>query len=172
MPRKKIVTTGITQSERAEIREERIAKIAELLMEGHTTMQIVSKVRNELEWNLVPKTIYDYIHAANESFAITAKARAGEEFGKALNRLNLLFRKSYEDRDYKTCLHIQREINSMMGFGQGTGGMAVAGNVTNNNSTVINLQYIDSGKQIARSEESLDLNRVRTEDATFEEVAN
>jgi len=156
---------GYVTKERRKEAWERAAKVAELLASGLTVRQIQQYATEKLGWTVTEKMIYTYIAKANEAFAEESKAKINEEFGKGLRRLNMLFAASLKIQDYKACLSVQREINSMMGFnapGGGGGAVIVHGDIntqTNVTNQAIQIEYVETGKEIATSEDQVDLNR-------------
>ena len=99
-----------------EIVKQRVLAIVESIIEGGNTYEIVKHYRSE--WNLSERMIYKYINKAKNEFKKYAKTEAQVEIGKAINRLNKLFNSSLQIMDYKTCLAVQKEINSMLGLNE------------------------------------------------------
>lgn len=102
------------KSSKAEICK-RVSRIFELMTQGFFDFEIVQNVSNNEGWNVSDRQIYNYISKANEMFSDYAKIKRDIELGKAITRLNVLFNKSLKVQDYKTCLMIQKEINTLMG---------------------------------------------------------
>jgi len=61
-----------------------------------------------------PKAIKAAIKTAKQSLQNMAEYRKDFEIGKALFRLNELYKKSMAIQDYKGCLAIQKEINGLL----------------------------------------------------------
>jgi len=99
-----------------EVVEERVLIIVEAIIEGGNTYEIVKHYSSE--WKLSERMIYKYISKANDEFKKFAKTEAQTEIGKAINRMNKLFNSSLQIMDYKTCLAIQKEINTMLGLNE------------------------------------------------------
>lgn len=164
-------------SKKTKLKDERIAKVAELIMSGLNGVQIHKYVTDKLNWDVTQRAVWKYVVAANEGFAEQAKAKAKDEFGKGLSRLNMLFAASLKIQDYKACLAIQKEINLMMGFTNRStlehiGNVSTSGSVTQK----VQIEFISTGKRIATSEDEVDLKRIELksepEDATIIEDGN
>ena len=156
---------GVNYNSKAHKKEvyERAAKVSELLASGLTVKQIQQYAAEKLNWNTTERAIFKYIAKANEIFAQESKAKVAEEFGKGLRRLNMLFASSLKIQDFKACLAIQREINNMLGF-TSKQQLVVHGDInqqTNNNQSIATLQleYVGSMKEIATSEDMVDISR-------------
>lgn len=159
------------------VKDERVAKITELIMTGLNGVQIYKYVTEKLNWAVTQRAVWLYVNKANEGFADQAKAKAKDEFGKGLARLNMLFAASLKIQDYKACLAIQKEINLMMGFTnkatmEHIGNISASGSVTQK----VQIEFISTGKRIATSEDEVDLKRIELksepEDAIIIEDGN
>lgn len=96
--------------------ESRVLEVLEAILEGGNTHEIV--VHFSSKWQITERQVYTYIQKANDKFKEYAKTEAKAEIGKGLSRLNKLFNKSLQIMDFKTCLAVQKEINSMLGLNE------------------------------------------------------
>jgi hypothetical protein len=95
--------------------EERVAIVFEALTKGVSTTEMLQYVAAKHDWKVNGRQVYNYIQKANEKFKKLADKKKDVEFGKAITRLSMLFEKSLKIQDFKTCLSIQKEINTMFG---------------------------------------------------------
>jgi len=142
-------------------KNERVAKVTELIMSGLNGVQIWKYCTEKLNWEVTQRMVWKYVNAANEGFADQAKAKAKDEFGKGLARLNMLFAASLKIQDYKACLAIQKEINLMMGFTNKStlehiGNVSTSGEVTQK----LQVEFIPTKKKLATNESEIDLKRL------------
>lgn len=158
-------------AKKIKVKDERVAKITELIMTGLNGVQIYKYVTEKLNWAVTQRAVWLYVNKANEGFADQAKAKAKDEFGKGLARLNMLFAASLKIQDYKACLAIQKEINLMMGFTNRStlehiGNVSTSGSVTQK----VQIEFISTGKRIATSEDQIDLKRIELKNEPDEAV--
>jgi len=149
----------MAQPKQIQERSDRVLKVIELLSSGHSPAQIVKITREQWNWKANVKSIYNYIKRANTVFAEQSKTRIVEEFGKALHRLNSLYNLSLKNQDFKACLAVQQEINKMLGFTN----RAYVEHINSQNTNVqatIKVEYVHTGKKIAKSESEIDLKRI------------
>jgi hypothetical protein len=102
----------------SELIEAALAKIVDMLRDGAAPREIHAYINSEkTEWHLTDKGMEEHLAAALAHF--TRQAVDSEvELAKALERLNRLYALSLNIQDYKTCLAVQREINSLLGLKQ------------------------------------------------------
>lgn len=94
--------------------EQRVNTVYELLMNGasrHAICQHAAKT-----WGISFRTTDRLIAQANKAFEEEAATVRERELGKSIRRLETLFLRSMHVQDYKTCLSVQREINTMLGL--------------------------------------------------------
>lgn len=92
-------------------KEERIRKVVEALCQGTHPYHISRIAAEEWNWQLGKRQIRNYIRWARERLAEEARLEHHHLFGLAIARLTDLYKKAYGEQDWKTCLHIQKEIN-------------------------------------------------------------
>jgi hypothetical protein len=95
--------------------ENRVNEIFTALTKGISSVEMFQYVSEKFTWNVTSRQIYNYVQEANKKYTELAEKNKDVEFGKAVSRLTLLFEKSLKVQDYKTCLAIQKEINTMFG---------------------------------------------------------
>lgn len=94
--------------------EQRVNTVYELLMNGasrHAICQHAAKT-----WGISRRTTDRLIALANKVFEEESATVRERELGKAIRRLETLFLRSMHVQDYKTCLSVQREINTLLGL--------------------------------------------------------
>lgn len=92
----------------------RVLQILEAMLEGGNTHEIIQHFSSEFK--VSARQIHTYISKAKKLLEEKVDESVDAEFGKAIKRLNKLFNKSLQIMDFKTCLSIQKEINSMFGL--------------------------------------------------------
>lgn len=93
---------------------QRVDKVFELLTAGLSRAQIVRFIADKTDWAVGERTIDNYIAKATEGFEAIADVDRRVMAGKAIARLDELYARSMRIQDYKVCLAIQREINSLL----------------------------------------------------------
>lgn len=97
--------------------QSRVIKILNWILAGVSPYKIFQIISEPPEsWGITERTMWNYIRRANEIFAEEASFKKKEQFGKAMQRLNMLFLSCYKISDYKSCLAIQIEINKLLGL--------------------------------------------------------
>jgi hypothetical protein len=97
----------------------RIATVAAMIVNGYRRRDIIAKVNADYfdAWdNLSERGIERLISDANKLIAAEAAADLSVEKGKAIRRLNDLYRKSTNAKLYGTALRVQTRINRMLGL--------------------------------------------------------
>jgi hypothetical protein len=95
--------------------QNRVTEIFIALTKGISTTEMFHYVSEKFDWDVTERQVYNYINEAKKKFKELAEKDKDTEFGKAVTRLNLLFQKTYKIQDYKACLAIQKELNTMFG---------------------------------------------------------
>ncbi len=62
------------------------------------------------------RQVDDYLAEARKRFEARAEVERQAEFGKALERLEMLFKSTLSDKDYKTALQVQKELSVLLGL--------------------------------------------------------
>lgn len=89
--------------------------ILSLVATGLSGAEVIEYIEKSKEWNGADKkTIQTGIKAANKTLKNMAVYQKDFEIGKALFRLNELYKKSLAIQDYKGCLAIQKEIDGLI----------------------------------------------------------
>lgn len=92
----------------------RVNQVFKLLLTGTETPEIRQFMADK--WGVAERTQFRYLARANEQLVAIAATQRDRERGRALARLNMLFRSALQLQDYKTCLQVQREINTLLGL--------------------------------------------------------
>ena len=93
----------------------RISELVPLIsiLNRHEIQQYVAE---STDWEISERQIDDYIAKArvivDEQFKDTNKKAVENGYNNLIN----LYKKSFQDQDYKTCLAIQKEINEVYGI--------------------------------------------------------
>lgn len=90
--------------------------ILSLVAAGLNDAEVIEYIEKSKEWNGadIKKTIQTGIKAAHKTLKNMAVYQKDFEIGKALFRLNELYKKSLAIQDYKGCLAIQKEIDGLI----------------------------------------------------------
>ncbi len=95
----------------------RIAEVAELIVTGLTTGEIHKYIAEKRpEWNIQRRQRCVLIARARETIADAGNTEFIEELGKAIRRLNVLYRLSFAINDYKACAAIVKQITDLLGL--------------------------------------------------------
>lgn len=95
----------------------RIAEVAELIVTGLTTGEIHKYIAEKRpEWNIQRRQRCVLIARARETIADAGNTEFIEELGKAIRRLNVLYRRSFAINDYKACAAIVKQITDLLGL--------------------------------------------------------
>lgn len=70
------------------------------------------------DWQISDRQARNYITRAWEKFAEMMETAKNKERAVAIMRLNTLYQKSFERKDYRGALWIQAEINRMLGLNE------------------------------------------------------
>ncbi len=86
--------------------EIRISIVVDMLLSGLRRREILQNIStNEaLKWDVSDRQIDDYIRQANEEISKIAEKDKDKTYRKVKSRLEFLYRKSIEVKDYKTAL--------------------------------------------------------------------
>ena len=106
---------GYPDSSRAET-DSRVAQVYRLLLNGLRRRDIIQYIANKTDWNVTVRTIDNYIKKATDEIAAVNDAEKLASRGMALKRLDDLYFKLMQKKDYKGCLSVQREINEVTGL--------------------------------------------------------
>lgn len=97
--------------------QERTAEVADLIVAGLTQHELHKYIREKrAEWDLERRQRSTIIRRARERVVDASKTHYAEELGKAIRRLNVLYRRSFAINDYKTCAAIVRQMADLLGL--------------------------------------------------------
>ena len=100
------------------VTEQRIVSVVEFLLRGMNRREILQFVaqNEEYKWDVTASQIDNYIREAKKIIAESGVFNKDEEAGKAIERLNNLYRKAYSKGDFRACLAIQKELSELVGL--------------------------------------------------------
>jgi len=101
------------KSEKAEV-ERRITVVYMMIIKGASSAEIVQHAAQT--WEIEARQAREYIRRANNELSRQAKIKRDVELGKALERMTSLYSSSLKLQDYRTCLSVQKEINTLLGL--------------------------------------------------------
>lgn len=77
--------------------------------------EIIGYVRNKTDWDVGVKQIENYMRKANEALKENLAEHRKTACEKSLNNRANLYKKSFQDGDWKTCDSIQDKIDKLCG---------------------------------------------------------
>jgi len=92
--------------------QQRIQQVYRQLLAGSSRAQIIMQFA--AKWEVKNRQIDTYIRRATDMMVVDSEFHRKAEFGKALARLNLQYRTCLKDKDQKTLLAVQKEINALL----------------------------------------------------------
>ncbi len=92
----------------------RVNDVYKLLLSGVSRADLIEYATKK--WDIKPPTVDLYIAEARKRFEARAEVERQAEFGKALERLEMLFKSTLSDKDYKTALQVQKELSILLGL--------------------------------------------------------
>ena len=95
--------------------EARIAAVYRLLLQGSRRRDILQYTEN-VGWGVSESMVDKYIAAATAEIAEVTEREKQTALGMAYKRLDMLFSEAHRDKDFKTCLAVQRELNELGGL--------------------------------------------------------
>ena len=97
--------------------QERTAEVADLIVAGLSQHELHKYIQDKREeWDLERRQRSTIIQRARKTVVAAGKTHHPEELGKAVRRLNVLYRRSFAINDYKTCAAIVRQMADMLGL--------------------------------------------------------
>jgi hypothetical protein len=93
----------------------RIAAVYRKLLEGARRHDIM-QYNKDAGWNVCESMVDRYIALATAEIAEVTELEKQTALGMAYKRLDMLFSEAHRDKDFKTCLAIQRELNELGGL--------------------------------------------------------
>jgi len=92
----------------------RIDKILTLIIGGLSNNEIKDFAREQTDWGISDRQVQNYIEKAENYIIKESKINRDGEIGKAIRRLNNLYKKAERIADYKVCLNVQKELNTLL----------------------------------------------------------
>jgi hypothetical protein len=96
--------------------QQRVDTIFSLLIGGSRHAEILRYAAEKTDWNVAPRTVEAYITKANQQFPRISKFRHDMELGKAIARLNSMYRRTTAAGDIRTALQVQKVLNELLGL--------------------------------------------------------
>ena len=93
----------------------RIAAVYRKLLEGARRRDIM-QYNKDAGWNVCESMVDRYIALATAEIAEVTELEKQTALGMAYKRLDMLFSEAHHDKDSKTCLAVQRELNELGGL--------------------------------------------------------
>lgn len=93
----------------------RIAAVYRKLLEGARRRDIM-QYNKDVGWNVCESMVDRYIALATAEIAEVTELEKQTALGMAYKRLDMLFSEAHRDKDFKTCLAVQRELNELGGL--------------------------------------------------------
>jgi len=100
-----------------------------------TRHEIVGYIRKNQEWDVSDKQVDNYIAKAKKALKKNWDIARDEAVERSYNNSNNLFKKSFQDGDWKTCLSIQDKIDKLAGLHDKT--IIESSNKNENNNKLI-----------------------------------
>ena len=104
----------MTRATNAEI-SRRVDQIYTLMLGGASYRDILAHCEKH-EWPVKKRMIDHYIQRARERFEQAAETKRGQEFGRALDRLEDLYSRNLKIQDYKAALAVVKERLTLLGL--------------------------------------------------------
>lgn len=93
---------------------QRTNQVFTMLVNGASTSEVLQYASEK--WQLTGRAVYNYVQKANKLIEKQAETERSAEMGKAMARLNSLYKSGMKVQDFKTCLAVQKEINALLGL--------------------------------------------------------
>jgi hypothetical protein len=93
---------------------QRTNQVFTMLVNGASTSEVLQYASEK--WQLTGRAVYNYVQKANKLIEKQAETKRSTEMGKAMARLNNLYKSALKVQDFKTCLAVQKEINTLLGL--------------------------------------------------------
>ena len=94
--------------------DKRVDLLVSLILQGYSRRDILGYTGESTDWNVCENTIDSYLAQARQIIQLESKERRQYHIGETVLRLGLLFKKSFENDDYKNCLSIQNTLIKLL----------------------------------------------------------
>ena len=98
--------------------EKRILTIYQMILKGYSRVEILRYASEKTKWNVSGRQVETYLHRAQERYKKNLDKKEEFLLGKSYTRLENLYRKSFDNSDFKTCLQIEKTIIETFGLEQ------------------------------------------------------
>lgn len=105
--------SNMRRATQAEV-EYRVNQVYLLIMSGADAREIYKYA--EAQWQISTRQADNYIRKAKDQFEDLADTVRKQELGKALARLNDLYKRNLKINDFKAALAVQKEIDTLLGL--------------------------------------------------------
>ncbi len=98
-------------------RIQRIDLVYDLLIAGLTRAEVIKFLREKHpEWKMCTRSVDNLIACAKRKLQEASETHRDEELGKALDRLDKLYQRSFAINDYKACAAIVKQRTELLGL--------------------------------------------------------
>ncbi len=97
-----------------EEREQAIQDIVDLLVIGARSRQITSTLDNK--YGITRRTVQRYMNKALEEFEKIKEGFQSQALGQSLAKLNFLYSRLIQDKDYKGAIQALKEVDELLGL--------------------------------------------------------
>ena len=98
--------------------EQRVDKVFSMIIAGSTPREIFRFISEKTDWGISYRQLTNYIDKANERLLEASQIQRQQELGKAISRLNNLYRAAYQIQDYRVCATIQKQLTELLGLSE------------------------------------------------------
>jgi hypothetical protein len=130
---------------------ERVEKVVELLVLGLRSSEIIRYAAEKPDWDVKRRQVENYIQKATAIITQSAAVDRDHEVGKALRRLEALYKANMTIQDYKAALATLKARNEMLGLDA-----PKVSKVTGTITPMTWKEFIESGQQDEPAPESDD----------------
>ena len=98
--------------------DQRVADVIEFILRGMNRRDMFKFIttNEKFQWDITINMLDRYIASAKDIIKESGVFSKDEETGKAIERLNNLYARSYLLNDFKTCLAVQKELSELTGL--------------------------------------------------------
>lgn len=97
--------------------EERVSDVHRMLLLGVRRREIL-QFASKKKWGVSDRAIDEYIARATERIREAAEVDRALELGRAMQRLDDLYRSAIQAEDFRTALQVQKELTAMIGLAE------------------------------------------------------
>lgn len=94
----------------------RVNQVADMILQGFTRAQILQFITEKTSWGISERQSDYYIRKARDKFEEEAAINRRFELGRAMKRLDDLYRRDMAIQDYKAALQVHKERSTLAGL--------------------------------------------------------